>query len=309
MFPASNRNPKGARVSAKRFAKIAMATTIATGIGAAVAVTQTSYAEQVRESGSSAVAPPDDTGFVPGANDFNCKPPAEHPNPLVLVHGTFENMSNNWFVAAPKFAAEGFCVFAFNYGGTPGELIQGTGSVATSAQQLSLFVDKVLAATGATEVDLMGHSQGGMMPRQYLKFLNGAAKVNTLVGLAPSNHGTDLSGLAQLAIEFDFVADAVQTACPACADQTVGSEFLAQLNDGGDTVDGVNYTVIATKNDQIVTPFTSGFLEGPNVTNITLQDVCADDTTEHVGISFNDTVLTLALNALDPENPREVRCA
>ena len=33
-----------------------------------------------------------------------------------------------------------------------------------------------------------------MMPRYYLKFLGGAAKVHTLVGLAPSNHGTDLDG-------------------------------------------------------------------------------------------------------------------
>ena len=36
-----------------------------------------------------------------------------------------------------------------------------------------------------------GHSQGGMMPRYYLKFLGGASKVDDLVGLAPSNHGTD----------------------------------------------------------------------------------------------------------------------
>ena len=53
---------------------------------------------------------------------------------------------------------------------------------------------RVLAATGAAKVDLVGHSQGGMMPRYYLKFLGGAALVNRLVALAPSNHGTTLDG-------------------------------------------------------------------------------------------------------------------
>jgi triacylglycerol esterase/lipase EstA (alpha/beta hydrolase family) len=297
-------------MSSRRLALTAGTGVAVVGLVAALAITQGSMAAEIRPTRVTAeVPPPDDSGFVPGANDFECEPPAEHPNPVVLVHGTFENMSNNWFVAAPRLASEGFCVFAFNYGGNPGDLIQGTGPVATSAQQLSLFVDKVLAATGASEVDLVGHSQGGMMPRQYLRFLDGAGKVGTLVGIAPSNHGTDLSGLAQLAISFGVVADVVQNACPACTDQIVGSDFITTLNAGAETVPGVNYTVIATRNDQIVTPFTSGFLEGAAVDNITLQDVCADDTTEHVGMSFNDTVLTLTLNALDPQNPREVTCA
>ena len=71
-----------------------------------------------------------------------------------------------------------------------------------SAGELNAFVDKVLAATGAAEVDLVGHSQGGMMPRYYLKFLGGAAEVHTLVGLSPSNHGTTLDGLSILASFF-----------------------------------------------------------------------------------------------------------
>ncbi len=59
-------------------------------------------------------------------------------------------------------------------------------------------MQKVLAATGAKQVDIVGHSQGGMMPRYYLRFLGGAAKVETLVGLAPSNHGTTVNGLFTL---------------------------------------------------------------------------------------------------------------
>ncbi|CAM5231106.1 Alpha/beta fold hydrolase OS=Streptomyces tendae OX=1932 GN=F3L20_09145 PE=4 SV=1 [Streptomyces tendae] len=54
------------------------------------------------------------------------------------------------------------------------------------------------AATGAAKVDIVGHSQGGMMPRHYLKFLGGAAEVNALIGIAPTNHGTTLGGLTAL---------------------------------------------------------------------------------------------------------------
>ena len=135
----------------------------------------------------------------PGANSWSCRRTAAHPYPVVLVHGTFENMNDNWQAASPILVNHGYCVFAFNYGGSsPNADFQGTGEIAASAGQLASFVTQVLAATGASKVDIVGHSQGGMMPRYYLKFLGGAAYVSTLVGLAPSNHGTTVDGLTTL---------------------------------------------------------------------------------------------------------------
>ena len=126
----------------------------------------------------------------PGSNIWTCKPTAAHPYPVVLVHGTFGDMTDSWQAASPLLANNGYCVFALNYGGSPGNPIQAYGPIPKSAAELRNFVNKVLKATGAPQVDIVGHSQGGMMPRYYIKFLGGAPKVHTLVGLAPSNHGT-----------------------------------------------------------------------------------------------------------------------
>ena len=110
-------------------------------------------------------------------------------------------MSFNWYTLSPLLKNAGYCVFALNYGeedtrliGAPGST--GSGDIKQSALQLSSFVDRVLAATGAGKVDIVGHSQGGMMPRWYMKFDGGATKVAHLIALSPSNHGSTLDGLA-----------------------------------------------------------------------------------------------------------------
>lgn len=216
----------------------------------------------------------------PGANDWSCKPSAAHPYPVVLVPGTFENMAKNWATMSPALKSQGYCVFALNYGATNG--VDATGPVADSARQLAPFVEKVLASTGARKVDLVGHSQGGMMPRYYLGFIGGADKVNHLVGIAPSNHGT--RGL--ITPTPDAVPPATSVGgsnCQACADQQAGSPFLTELNSIGDTVPGPAYTVISTTHDEVVTPYPSQFLAGPaqQVTNITIQDKCPADVIDH----------------------------
>jgi triacylglycerol esterase/lipase EstA (alpha/beta hydrolase family) len=237
-------------------------------------------------------------GAVAGANDFSCRPSQAHPFPVVLVHGTFGNASN-WSALSPQLAAAGFCVFALDYGcQNLQQLVCGTAPIEDSAAQLSAFVDRVLSGTGATKVDIVGHSQGGMMPRYFMRFLNGAEKVHRLVGLAPSNHGTTLDGLQNLA-----AALAGAVGCDSCVEQLAGSAFLARLNAGGDTLAGVRYTVIETRFDEVVTPFTSAFLSGPAVTNILLQDRCPFDTTGHVSIVLDPNALGWVRSALDPSVP------
>ncbi|MFF9476511.1 esterase/lipase family protein [Streptomyces roseolus] len=245
-----------------------------------------------------------------GWNDWSCKPSAAHPRPVVLVHGTLGNSVDNWLALAPYLVNRGYCVYSLDYGQLPNvPFFHGLGPIEKSAGQLDAFVDRVLAATGAPEADLVGHSQGGMMPRWYLKFLGGAEKVNALVGIAPDNHGTTLLGLTRLLPHFPGAEDLITSSTPGLADQIAGSAFLTKLNEGGDTVPGVRYHVIATRYDQVVTPYRTQFLDGPNVTNVLIQDRCALDLSEHVAIGTVDRVAFHEVaNALDPAHATPTTC-
>ncbi|MFJ4566823.1 esterase/lipase family protein [Streptomyces caelestis] len=246
-----------------------------------------------------------------GWNDYSCKPSAAHPRPVVLVHGTLGNSVDNWLGLAPYLKVRGYCVFSLDYGQLEGvPFFHGLGPVEKSAGQLKDFVDQVLATTGAVETDIVGHSQGGMMPRYYLRFLGGAAEVNALVGIAPSNHGTTLSGFTNLLPYFPGAGNLLAKTTPALADQVAGSDFLDRLNAGGDTVPGVRYTVIATKYDEVVTPWRSQYLSGPDVRNVLLQDLCPADLSEHVAIGLFDRITFHEVaNALDPARARPTTCA
>jgi triacylglycerol lipase len=241
---------------------------------------------------ASAAAPP-----PPGAN-VPCTPSAAKPYPVVLVHGTFGNRFNSWQALSPALKAAGYCVYALNYGGYNGSGllgIYGIGPIERSARQLADFVAQVRAQTGAAKVSLVGHSQGGMMPRYYLKFLGGAAVVDDLVGLAPSNHGTA-----------NPFAGPAGFACPACAQQATGSAFLRNLNAGDESPGAVSYTQIVTRYDEVVIPYTSGYLApDARVTNLTLQDKCPADFAEHLGIIYDPVASRITRHALGRSGPAD----
>ena len=237
------------------------------------------------------------TPSPPGAN-VACTPTAAHPYPVVLVHGTFGNRFDSWQLFSPALKAAGYCVYALDYGSYNGSGvfgIYGVGPIERSAQQLADFVRDVRAKTGAAKVDIVGHSQGGMMPRYFIKNLGGAAVVDDLVGLSPSNHGTSNP----------FAVPAGVT-CPACAQQATGSAFLRALNSGDESPGDVSYTNLVTRYDEVVIPYTSGYLApAAQVTNLTLQDKCPSDTTEHLRIIYDPVALQLTLNALGRSGPAD----
>lgn len=237
-------------------------------------------------------------GTPPGVNRDDCKLTAAKPRPVILMHGTTENRLANWSGLGPRLANEGFCVFAPNLGYYNN--IPGLDYIEKTAAQLSAYVDSVLAKyPGVSKVDIVGHSQGGMMPRYYIKFLGGAAKVNRLIGIAPSNNGTTLNGLANLAKVFG-ITGAVEAVGPAFAQQIAGSAFLRNLNAGDPTPGAVKYDVLVTNGDQVVTPYRSSFIDGASAW--TAQSGCVLEASEHLQISYSRRVHTKVMNLLDGRN-------
>lgn len=256
----------------------------------------------------------DPTGEPPGVVNRPCTPAAAHPYPVVLVHGTFANENFSWQTLAPMLSDAGYCVYGFNYGATSwttysGNHTFGADAVEHSAAQLATFIKTVVVPdTKATEVDLVGHSQGGMMPRYMIDAtgnhaypgLGQASLVHTLVGLAPSNQGTTFGGLVTL---FGFFGNseytfAAQGGCGACGEQESGSPFLKALNFHPDA-SGPNYYVLETSQDEVVTPYTNAFLpRDKNALNVTLQTQCPTDLTEHLGIIYDPVALQDVMAAL-----------
>jgi triacylglycerol esterase/lipase EstA (alpha/beta hydrolase family) len=250
----------------------------------------------------------------PGSNDWTCRPSAAHPRPVVLVHGLLANMTDNWQTMSPLLANNGYCVFALTYGVPPGSSLPfetgGLNAMEQSAAELSSFVDRVLAATKAKQVDIVGHSEGATMPDYYLEYLGGAAKVKHYVGVSGVKHGTDLHGVgtAFLALQSLLPTGSVSLgSCASCEQFLVGSDYVQAIEARAPAA-GVVYTNIATRYDELVSPYTSSFLSGKHVANITLQDHCRLDASDHLSIISSPITGQLVLNALDPAHARPAPC-
>lgn len=298
---------RSARPSRRRIRLAAAGATLAAG-SLAVSTAAPAEAAELPEGGvgtalAKFVAAPNSTA---GANDWTCKPSAEHPNPVVLLPGTFFNHGANFVKAGPRLKNKGFCTFALNYGQTAVSAgrVGGLGSVKASAGQLDAFVTKVLNATGAQKVDFIGHSQGGNVPIWWIKKMGGASKTAHYVGWAPSSRGTSLNGIVTLADALrvmGFVTGVSEVGqFPGVIDQTRSSDYTNELfpNGSSDVPAGPNYTVISTKDDRVVTPYTSQALSGADVNNIVLQDKCPLDHAGHIGLFNDDPTLQMTLNAL-----------
>jgi len=73
---------------------------------------------------------------------------------------------------------------------------------------------------------------------------------------------------------------------------------MQKLNAGDEAPAPIFYTVISTTHDEVVTPYQSQALAGPQATNLVIQDRCPADPVEHVGITYDPVALQWTLDAL-----------
>lgn len=253
-------------------------------------------------------------GPVSGANDYSCKPSAEHPKPVVLITSTFLSDAVNWTALAPYLANRGFCVFTFNYGRAlynvaPG--LNGMDPIPLSAQEVSAVVDGVLAATGATEVDLVGHSQGGVVGRYYLNALGGKDKVDQMVLLsspyALTGLPVDVAEVARQAIPRDLYDAIIYNGKVV----PVGLTFLDPWSVGlaMPLQPSIRYTQITDIADEM--GLLGGMHPPAGATNATTQyidAVCPTDFSQHFAQPYSPTAVAMIANALDPAHPVAPPC-
>lgn len=242
-------------------------------------------------------------GVAPaGANDFACVPSEEHPRPVVLAHGTDSTSFADFAALAPLLAASGWCVFVVDYGLAAGADNYGTGDIRVSAGQFGDFVDRVLDATAADEVDVVGYSQGATVARYYIKELGGADVVDRWVGVASPSYGGTFYGIGAALATRPGAADLIEGEFSvALVQQLEGSPLLTELNTPTDTVPGVRYTTIGTTLDEVIQPASNVALRSGSAVNHVVQELCPQNLTGHFNMVYDRFSLELVRHSLDPD--------
>ena len=138
-----------------------------------------------------------------------------------------------------------------------------------------------------------------------MNVMGGAANVSQLIGIAPSNHGTDVNQLAYalaLPILGPLLTGLLGATLPALEQQSITSPFQQLVYGKGDTQPDVLYTTIVSTYDEVLTPYPRQFLVGPNVTNVVLQDQNPGFLGGHLSVLVNPAVWSTVLDALS-QNP------
>jgi len=214
-------------------------------------------------------------------------------DPVVIVAGTF-GPAIFYEPLAARMRADGYQVSIFQLTDL------GTGDIAVTARDLGDFVAGVRADTGAAKVDLVGHSQGGLVARQYVKFNDGESSVDSVISLGAPHYGTTIANIA------DFFGGGDCAGIVACQQMATGSDFVNALNEGDDTVGSINYTNIYTSLDELVRPVENAALED-GAANVRVQSQCPVRVVAHIGLATDGTVYDGVRDALAGA-PIELNC-
>jgi triacylglycerol lipase len=154
-------------------------------------------------------------------------------DPILFVHG-WQGNAGQWRTMMARFRRDGWSeaeLFAWTFDDRQ--------SNAAVAARISARIDQVLAATGASRVDVVTHSMGSLSTRYYLKNLARPGRVDAWASLGGPNHGTQAAWLCF---------------STACREMRPGSAFLAALNREDETPGAARYATWGSPCDEVVGP-------------------------------------------------------
>lgn len=160
-------------------------------------------------------------------------------NPVVLVPG-YLDFEFFFHVIRKKLLAQGRTVVYL-------DLWPNMGDIKVKATALKNTVAELKAKTGARQVDVIGHSMGGLITRYYIQELGGLDQLERLITLATPHHGTIVSYLGP---------------SKGASQMHPGSDFLKALNANDESPGPIKYTSIRAGLDEIVIPHSSPIQEG-----------------------------------------------
>lgn len=161
-------------------------------------------------------------------------------DPVLFVHG-YTGSASNWATMIARLQADGWPsnrLFAYTFS-NPYDASDGAN--VRNAQEVANWVNNIKRVTGASKVDIVAHSMGGLSTRYYIKFLGGVNHIDDYIALGTPQKGTILATFG---------------------DMRPGSPFLLTLNSGDETPGNVAYTAICSPIDELVQPLSYCQLNG-----------------------------------------------
>ena len=239
----------------------------------------------------------------PSLDRDDCRPAPDHPEPIVLVHGTGLNGGNSWAALGSELVAAGYCVWAPTVGAQPGLGFAGglDSLTGASAPQLATEIDRVTALTGAPTVALVGHSQGAVLAA-YVAKVHRPLQVSRVVTL-----GVDPGRFGQGPPPQVTDALAVLSSEAAARDADATRAWLA--GDGLPYARGVSYTAVLSDADELTGPVPGVAVPGGVDLRVRrLQDGCEVDRSGHLTVLTSPRAIDLVRDALDPQREVPLRC-
>ncbi len=219
-----------------------------------------------------------DTGILDGSG---------RKQPVLLVHGTGITRRQSWsWNYWPALRRQHFEVCWIQL---PAGALK---DIQISAEYVARALQTMHAAAG-DGVDVLTHSQGGLVARWAIRWFRSGRFVADYIGLANPNHGTEVANTAT-----------AQGRCfPSCWQMRRDSKLETALNRDDETPGGIHYTNVWTDSDELVQPPGTQALEGKGAVNLSLQELCPGRPVDHAAILGDHVTWQLVRSSLLSPGP------